>query len=76
MVSRGEGLVGEFGMNMCTLLYLKWITNTVLLDGTGNSARCGSLDRKGLRGIIDTCVYMAESLCCPPESVTTLLMSI
>jgi len=22
-----EGIVREFGMDMCTLLYLKWITN-------------------------------------------------
>ena len=30
----------EFGINMYTLLYLKWITNKDLLDGTGNSAQC------------------------------------
>ena len=22
---------------------------------------------------MDTCIYMAESLCCPPEIITTLL---
>ena len=27
----GEGTVKEFGMNMYTLLYLKWITNKDLL---------------------------------------------
>ena len=27
----GEGVVREFGMDMYTLLYLKWITNKVLL---------------------------------------------
>ena len=30
----------EFGMDMYTLLYLKWITNKVLLHGTGDSAQC------------------------------------
>ena len=30
----------EFGMDMYTLLYLKWITNKVLLHGTGKSAQC------------------------------------
>ena len=30
----------EFGMDMCTLLYLKWITNKDLLYSTGNSAQC------------------------------------
>ena len=27
----GKGIAGEFGIDMCTLLYLKWITNKVLL---------------------------------------------
>ena len=35
-----EGIVGEFGVDMYTLLYLKWITNKDLLYGTGNSAQC------------------------------------
>ena len=36
----------------------------------------GSLDGKGVRGRTDTCMCMAESLCCPPETITTLLMGI
>ena len=36
----GEGTVREFGINMYTLLYLKWITNKDLLYSTGNSAQC------------------------------------
>ena len=35
-----EGIVREFGVNMYTLLYLKWITNKDLLYSTGNSAQC------------------------------------
>ena len=35
-----EGIVREFGMDMCTLLYLKWITNKDLLYSTGISAQC------------------------------------
>ena len=34
------GTVREFGMNMYTLLCLKWITNKDLLYSTGNSAQC------------------------------------
>ena len=34
------GTDGEFGMDMYTLLYLKWITNKDLLYSTGNSAQC------------------------------------
>ena len=37
---QGEGIVREFVINMYTLLYLKWITNKVLLYSTGNSAQC------------------------------------
>ena len=38
MVARGNdggGMVGEFGMDMYTLLYIKWITKKVLLYITG-----------------------------------------
>ena len=34
----GRGIVREYGM--CTLLYLKWITNKDLLYSTRNSAQC------------------------------------
>ena len=33
-------MVREFGMDMHTLLYLKWITNKEVLYSTGNSAQC------------------------------------
>ena len=43
MVTREEGLGGgidrEFGIDMYTLLYLKWKTNKDLLYSTGNSAQ-------------------------------------
>ena len=32
-----KGIVREFGMDMYTLQYLKWITNKDLLYSTGNS---------------------------------------
>ena len=42
---KGEETVREFGINMHTLLYLKWVTNKNLLYSTGNSAQLhGSLD--------------------------------
>ena len=34
------GIVREFGMDMYTLLYLRWITNEDLLNSTRNSAQC------------------------------------
>ena len=43
MATRGEewggGIDWEFGIDMYTLLYLKWITNKDLLYSTGNSAQ-------------------------------------
>ena len=45
-----------------------------LLSSTGNSAQCGSLDGRRIWGIMDTCVCMAESLHCSPETVTRLLI--
>ena len=43
MVTRermGEGIVREFGIDMYTLLCLKWITNKDLLYSARNSAQC------------------------------------
>ena len=35
-----DGIVREFGMDMYTLLYFKWVTNKDLLYSTENSAPC------------------------------------
>ena len=35
-----EGTAREFGMDMYTLLYFKWITNKDLLYSTGNLIQC------------------------------------
>ena len=36
----GEGVISELGMDMYTLLYLKWIINKDLLYSTWDSAQC------------------------------------
>ena len=36
----GGGKIREFGIDMYSLLYLKWITNKDLLYSTGTSAQC------------------------------------
>ena len=36
----GEQIVREFGMNVYTLLYLKWITYKDLPYNTGDSTQC------------------------------------
>ena len=35
-----ERIVGEFGIDRYSLLYLKWIANRDLLYSTGNFAQC------------------------------------
>ena len=62
-------------MGMYTLLYLKWITDKDLLYSTGNcSMLCVSLEGRKVWGRMDTCICLADSLCCPPEGITTLLI--
>ena len=64
----------EFGIDVYTLLYLKWITNKVLLCSTGSSAQCyAAAWMGGDLGKMHASIRMAESLHCPPETVTTLL---
>ena len=65
---RGEGTVREFGKVMYTLLYSKWVQHQ------GHSMLCANLDERGVWGRMDTCIYMAESLCCLLETITALLM--
>ena len=38
------------------------------------STLCGSLDGKEAWRRMDTCICMAELLCCPPETITILLI--
>ena len=70
-----EGIVREFGINMYTLLYLSWITKKDLLFNTRNPAHCYVPAWIGVWGRIDPCMWMAESICCPPETIITLLIS-
>ena len=39
------------------------------------SMSCGNLDGRGVWGRMDTCICMADSLHCSPETITTLLIS-
>ena len=34
---------------------------------------CGSLDEGGIWERMDTYIFMAEIICCPPETITKLL---
>ena len=70
----GEGIIREFGIDVCTLLYIKWATNKDPLDSTGAPAQGyvaawleGEFGENGH-------MYVYESLCCAPERITTLLI--
>ena len=73
----GEDIVREFGMDVYTWLYLKWITNSDLLYNTGDSAQCFVADWKGgeFGGKRMLVICMAESLCYSPETIKALLIS-
>ena len=64
-------------MDRYTLLLLKWITvkGPSLYHRELCSMFCASLDGRGVWGRMDTCICVAESLLCPPETITTLLTS-
>ena len=56
---------------------LQWITSRDLLCSTWNSAPCyvAAWTGRGVWGRTDTCLCLAESLHCSPETITTLLIS-
>ena len=64
---KGEGVIGEFGMDVCTLLYIKGKANRDRLSITWTSAPgCVAAWMEGEFEEMDTCMCMAESLCCAP----------
>ena len=70
-----EQIIREFGMDMYTLLYLKWVTNKDLLYSTWNSAQYYVPAWIGGFGGEWIQVYVwLESLSCSPESTTVLLI--
>ena len=74
--NEGKGwMIREFGMDMYTLLYLKWITTKDLLYSPCNSAQCYvAAWMGGNLGKIDACICIAQLLCCLPETVQTFLL--
>ena len=71
-------LAREFGMDMYTLLYLKWITNKDLLSHTRNSDQCyvpsrweGSLREKGYMYVYGRVSLLFTAFA---ETITTLLI--
>ena len=64
----------EFGINRYTLLYIKQINNKDLLYSTGNHIQYLIINCKGKEYEKEyICIFIIESLCCTPETNTTLL---
>ena len=63
-------------MDRYTLLYLQWITNKHLLYSIAQETLLNVVRQPGWEGSLGesgyTCIYMAESLRCSPETITTL----
>ena len=70
---------------MCILLYVNYTSiklsknkkkkkNKMMCLMELCSMLCGRLDGRRVWGRMDTCTCMAESLCCSPETITTLLI--
>ena len=68
----------EFGVSRCKLLYIEWIKNNVLLNGTGNYIQYPMINHNGKgygKGYKKVCVYnicVTESLCYMGGINTTL----
>ena len=73
---KGAGLVRKLCIDMYMLLYLKWIANKALWYSRQNSAQSYEAAwMGGVLGGMDTCICMAKSLCCAPETITRLWIS-
>ena len=70
-VRGGGGINWEIGMDIYTLLYIKETTSKDLLYSTGNSTQYSVM---AFRGKESKKVYICitDSLCCTPETNTTL----
>ena len=72
------GIVREFETDMYKLLYLEWITSWDLLCSFLQGTLLNVMWQPGwerVLGEVSTCMCIAELLCCPPETITTLLIT-
>ena len=68
--------IGEFGIGMFTLLYLKLITNKDYCIAHGTLLNVmWQPGWEGCLGRMDMCICIAESLRSSPGTITTLLIS-
>ena len=70
----GGGINWEIGIGTYTLLYIKEITNKDLLYSSGNSTQYSVMTFMGeeSKKRQDICICITDSLCCTPDTNTTL----
>ena len=75
-IFREKGMVKDLGVDMYTLLYLKWVTKKDLLCSTGNFVQCyaAAWMESEFGDRVDTSIFMAESLYYSPETITHCLL--
>ena len=64
-------------MRLKFILKIKGLYHKDLLHSTGKElcpVSCDSLDGRGVGGRMETCICVAESFRCSPETVTTLFI--
>ena len=70
----GEGIVKEFRHVHTAILTVDNQQGSTIQHRELCSMLCGSLDGKGVWGTMGPCICMAESLCCPPETIKSLVI--
>ena len=74
MVAAGEGIVTDGHVHTATFKMDNQQEPTVQHRELC-SMLCGSLEGRGVWGRMDPCICVAESLCCSPETITTLFVN-
>ena len=73
----GRGMDWEFEISRCKLLYIEWINSKVLPYSAGNYTQYHVINHNGKEYekeyiYIYIYIYISESLCCTPETNTTV----
>ena len=69
------GIVRKFGIVYTAIFKMDNQQGPIVYHTELCSMLCGRLDGKGVWRRMHTCVHMAESLRCPPETINSLLFS-
>ena len=72
IANESEGMIWEFGIRRCKLLYVGCRSNKVLLSSTGNDIQYPVINHNGKEYEKNVYTCITELLCCTAEINTTL----